>query len=98
MALALGVPVAELLSRISSTELNEWIAYDRIDPIGQMRGDLRTGIIASTIANAMGRKEDGTKFIPVDFMPYAEQPKPNPVKRFRAQMAHLVVKKDGDTK
>ena len=85
--------MTELLCRISSTELSEWMAYDRIDPFGNARGDLQAGIVASTVANSMTKKKDGTQFNPVDFMPYVDRPKPDPVKRFKAQMAHLVVEK-----
>ena len=38
---------------IDSAEFAEWMAYDRLDPIGQWRDDLRMAILASTIANAM---------------------------------------------
>jgi hypothetical protein len=43
--------VGELLARISSAELTEWMAFDAIDPFGEERADLRAGIIASVTAN-----------------------------------------------
>lgn len=43
--------VAELLARISSRELSEWMAYAQLDPFGQERGDLQAGIVAATVAN-----------------------------------------------
>ena len=51
------------------------MAFDRLDPFGDGRGDLRAGIIASTLANinrdAQKRPEP---FSPIDFMPYMEAP------------------------
>ncbi len=43
--------VSELLARISSAELTEWMAFDAIDPFGNWRADLRTGILAAVTAN-----------------------------------------------
>ena len=54
----------ELLARISSRELSEWMAYYELEPWGEERADLRAGIIASAMANVWGAK---TK--PADFMP-----------------------------
>jgi hypothetical protein len=51
LALAWGCSVSELLSRTSSAELTEWMAYYRIEPWGTEADDIRTGIIASTEAN-----------------------------------------------
>ena len=62
--------VRELLARIDSLELAEWMAYYTLDPWGTQRDDLQAGIIASTIANANSGK--GRAFQPIDFMPYAE--------------------------
>ncbi|MGE5619531.1 MAG: DUF4035 domain-containing protein [Sphingomonadaceae bacterium] len=60
--------VAELLSRISSRELTEWIEYAKLEPFGEERADLRAAIVAATIANVYRRK--GSKpFKPSDFMP-----------------------------
>jgi len=85
--------VRELLSRVSASEIAEWMAYDSLDPIGRERGDLQAGVIASTIANTMGGgRKDGQPHKPVDFMPYVDRPKPEIVKKFRASMVHLVEK------
>lgn len=43
--------VQELLARISSQELSEWMAYYSLEPWGTETDDLRAGIVASTIAN-----------------------------------------------
>ena len=68
MALALGMTVAELGQRMSSTELSEWALYFELEPPG---GDdeWRAGMLASTIAN-VNRDPDKRKkpFEPNDFM------------------------------
>tara|TARA_R110002020_G_scaffold273792_1_gene488962 strand:+ start:8252 stop:8506 length:255 start_codon:yes stop_codon:yes gene_type:complete len=60
--------VRELLQRIDSTELAEWIAYYGIEPFGQEREALHSGIIAATIANAHSSSKCKT-YQPADFMP-----------------------------
>jgi len=62
--------VREMLARIDSLELAEWMAYYALDPWGCQRDDLQAGIIACTIANANSGK--GRAFQPIDFMPYAD--------------------------
>ena len=43
--------VGDLLARISSAEVTEWMAFDAIDPFGEPRADLRTGMICAVTAN-----------------------------------------------
>lgn len=62
--------VGELLARISSRELTEWMAYAQVEPFGEERGDLRAGIVASTIANVnRDTKKRRKPFEPEEFMP-----------------------------
>ena len=73
--------VRELLTRISSKELSEWIAYYAMEPWGVETEDLRTGIIASTIANVnRDPKKQKKPFKPQDFMPKWEKPQPKELK------------------
>lgn len=58
---------------MSSRELSEWIAYNAIQPFGDTRADLRSAIIASTVANC--HRASGTPFTVSDFMPYEEKPR-----------------------
>lgn len=60
--------VRELLQRIDSTELAEWIAYYSLEPFGQERDSLNSAIIAATIANA-NRASKSKTYKPSDFMP-----------------------------
>ncbi len=77
MALALGMTVEELGERMSGLELQEWMAFDRLSPIGDDRGDLQAGIIASTVANA--HRSRGRPFRPQDFMPFLQQEETEPL-------------------
>jgi len=72
LALALGVTVQDLLVRISSSELTEWMAYYQMEPFGEERADLRSAIVASVTANAASKR----RFKPADFMPRFDRPKP----------------------
>lgn len=69
--------VRELLCRIDSRELTEWMAYAMIEPFGEDRADLRAGIIASTFAN-VHRPNSQQAYVPADFMAYVDQPVPDP--------------------
>ena len=67
LALALGRTVTEL-SKMPAAEFAEWLAYYRHSPFGDERADLRTGIVASTVANAMAGRP-GKSWTAKDFMP-----------------------------
>lgn len=47
--------------------MTEWQAYYDLEPFGDIRADLRAGIVSSTIANVMGDQKQLTS--PADFMP-----------------------------
>ena len=90
LAAELKMTVAELGDRMSSRELQEWIAYQSI--VGcldsRQRGDLGAGIVASTVANAH-RTSNSKSFNPHDFMPYYEKPKQTPqqaIEKLKRQM------------
>ncbi len=60
--------MGEIEGRMSSAEYAEWIAFMGLEPIGEVRADLRAGIVASTIAN-VNRGKRQKPFKPADFMP-----------------------------
>lgn len=96
LALALGLPVRELLGRIGSDELTEWMAFYQLEPFGDFRADFRSGIVASTFANA-NRAKDSKPFTPEDFMPFVDKQPPKDetqlnVAKFKAMFAHRVNK------
>lgn len=53
---------------MTSLQFSEWLAYSRLEPWGEERDDLRTGIVASTIANVNRGKGQKARN-PQDFMP-----------------------------
>ena len=55
----------ELLDNTGADELAEWWEYNKLEPFGEERGDLRNGILCSLIAAAHGAKDSK----PIDFMP-----------------------------
>jgi hypothetical protein len=72
----------ELLQRMSSRELTEWMCYFALEPWGEERADLRTGILSSLLANIhRDEKKRHDPFTPEDFMPYHEAVTPKPTKR-----------------
>lgn len=46
--------VRDLLSRMDSAELSEWLAYDRIEPLPDAHWD--AALVAHTTARSMGAK------------------------------------------
>lgn len=79
--------VAELTSRASGAEIDEWAAYYRLEPFGEWRGDFRAGVIASTVFN-VNRCKNAKARTALDFMPLIERPeKPQPsVSELRAKL------------
>lgn len=70
----MGIPIAELQERVSSLEFAEYWAFYSLEPFGEERADLRTGILGSTIANAnRDPKKQSAPFTPDQFMPRFEQ-------------------------
>lgn len=53
--------------------MTEWQAFYDLEPFGDMRADLRAGIVASTVANVMG--DPKKPLSPSDFMPLLESDK-----------------------
>lgn len=64
--------MGEMMERMSSAEYHGWIAYNRMEPIGEFRADLRSAVVASTGYNIQRGKNSPSKS-PKDFMPiYSE--------------------------
>jgi len=62
--------VREMLARMGSKELSEWMAYYRLEPLGELRGDVQMSILAATMANIhRDRKKRSRPFKPAEFMP-----------------------------
>lgn len=61
--------VRELLDRIDSAELSEWLAFDRVCPIPD--GWSQTGVIAATMANLW--TTGGKRYKAADFAPQRQR-------------------------
>jgi hypothetical protein len=51
---------------MSAAEYRSWVAYYGEEPFGDVRADLRAGIVAAVIARTMGGNKRAK---PIDFMP-----------------------------
>jgi len=58
-----------LLDELTSRQLSEWEAYDRLDPIGEWRADFRMTYLVTNILRALYGKEGVEMVVPLDFMP-----------------------------
>jgi hypothetical protein len=85
LALSLGCTVKELLTRIDSHELTEWVAYDSIDPFGETRADIRQGYLTSAFYNANSKK-GAKQLTPKDFI-IGDTSKRRPSKQTPQEMA-----------
>jgi hypothetical protein len=66
-----------LLRSLTSRQFAEWQAFYAVDPFGDQRADLRSGIVACTIANRMrGKNENPSQ--PSDYMPFRNEPEQTP--------------------
>ena len=57
---------------LSSNQLSEWEAYDRLDPIGTWRDDFRMAYLSSLITNltiSVHGKKGAKTTNPIDFLP-----------------------------
>ena len=67
-----------MLADMQPHHLGEWLAYHRINPWGQWRDDLRSGIVASVIANVnRDPKRKPEPFTASDFIPQFERVEPD---------------------
>jgi len=71
------VNVDEMLGKISSTQLTEWMEYDRtIEPFGEWRADYRIGQVCSLIFNTNVDLQKNKPAVPSDFILKMEKHKP----------------------
>ncbi|WP_312838429.1 phage tail assembly protein T [Pantoea piersonii] len=56
LALRLGRTLHEIRETLTASELKMWIAYDRLSPIGDWRGDIQAAQISTAVINAQGGK------------------------------------------
>jgi hypothetical protein len=56
-----------LMSEISASEFMEWMLLEAVEPWGQRRSDIHTGMICATLAN-IHRDPHRAAFQPADFI------------------------------
>ena len=71
LALRLGRTLHELRQTLTASELKMWIAFDRVTPIGDWRGDVQAAQIAVATLNAQGGKY-GIEDVILKFGPQVE--------------------------
>lgn len=75
LAAHLGMTVKELLQRMDSRELSEWMAYYNIEPFGEERADIRQAITSSEVRNSYAKHRTS----PLDFIPKFIQERKKPM-------------------
>ena len=88
LAMQMGMSVKRMLREFDSAEISEWMAFYEIDPWDQTRADFRSGVIASTIANANRSKKSKT-YSPADFMPYVFKKEPQTWQQMKSAATHI---------
>ena len=71
LSLQLGIPYSRLAEEISSAELSLYMAYDRIQPFGDYRADIRNAQILHQQAEMhRNREKDPEPYTLNDFIPF----------------------------
>ena len=65
--------VRGMLASMDAAEFVEWMAFQRLEPFGDMQADFRAGQVCATLAN-LQRKKDAKPFAAADFMPALRPP------------------------
>ena len=73
IAVALGRTPRELLTSVTSSELNELLAFYHLEPFGAYRDDLRAGVVASAVYNAARTSNDQKIWRADEFLLYPDQ-------------------------
>lgn len=73
--MALGLPRAEMLERMSSAEITEWMAFMQLEPFGAETQYIGPAITSANVVNAVRSSAGykGKQSKPDDFMPKFEQ-------------------------
>ncbi|AOM40025.1 phage tail assembly protein T [Xenorhabdus hominickii] len=56
LALRLGKTLQELQAGLSASELQLWLEYDRLSPLGDRRGDIQAAQITAAVYQSQGGK------------------------------------------
>jgi len=67
--------VDALLRSLTAKQFHEWMIYAELEPFDEVRGDLRSALIAATIAN-VNRGKGQTAYTLQDFLLFKEEESP----------------------
>jgi len=94
LALALGMPVAELVERMPADEFSEWQAYWQLEPWGAWRDNWHAAQLSTLIYNINRGKHPSIK--PAEFMYRdADTERDNNTRQFVAGLKALSRPKNG---
>ena len=65
--------MAELLERVSSRELSEWQAFDRLEPVGETRLVYQLALLAAMMGNALRGKGEKARGVEEFVLRFGEQ-------------------------
>lgn len=65
-----------MLRHIPSRLLSEWMAFFKLEPFGEERADLRSGIVAAAVVNSQ-RGKGSPAISPFAFLPQFDQREPD---------------------
>lgn len=85
LALRLGRTLHELRQTITASELKMWIAFDRVSPIGDWRGDAQAAQIAMATLNSQGGKYEIKDLI----LKFGQQDETKEISELEAWMENL---------
>ncbi|ADU71557.1 DUF4035 domain-containing protein [Pantoea sp. At-9b] len=63
LALRLGRTLHELRETLTASELKMWLAFDRISPIGDWRGDIQAAQVVTAVLNSQGAKASMSEMV-----------------------------------
>lgn len=91
LALSLGRSIREV-EQMDSAELSEWMAFDRVEPIGSLGADYRAGMVCATMANIHKSSKVTKTYSPQDFMPFFKKAevKQSALSQFKLWVGHKV--------
>ena len=90
LARELGMSLRRCMREVDAREFREWQAEYRIEPWGDVREDLRSGVVASTIAN-VNRRRGSQPFKATDFCLEFGPPPPKTTRQLQAVMDSFMV-------
>lgn len=96
LALQLGMPVGIMMQQMSALEEAYWMAYEKDDPFGDYRQDVRNAQVLHMLYSINAGKKSEKKKI-TDFMPFFRkrvQPDENVTSKVRSLFGNIIKHQD----